>query len=142
MQLNTVIPSETNGFVIGTNGTGKPTQIKALHTGVYNIQFSAQLGRIGNKNNDMYAEIWLAYDGQPIENSNTKIYITGNQSPDAKVVASWNFLATIQAGHNVQLMWSVSDVDFVITSLTKTGETPHLTGPDVPSLIVTVSQVG
>ncbi|MEN9752495.1 MAG: hypothetical protein RL670_186, partial [Actinomycetota bacterium] len=34
------------------------------------------------------------------------------------------------------------DVDFTMPTITKTGVTPNLVGPNVPSLIATISQVG
>lgn len=67
----------------------------------------------------------------PIADSNTKIRLQGNN--DA-TVAAWNFVTPIGPSDNYQLVWNA--VDSLIL-----GQTGLNTGPNIPSAIVTVTQV-
>ena len=133
MQLNTT--DVNKGVTIVNDSESRPTKITVANAGIYNLQFSAQLSRNAG-NNTVVINIWLAKQGSAVSYSNTKITLTGN-SDAAKAVASWNFLISLNAGQFVQLMWSVSDVDLIIEA---TGAAAP--APEIPSLIVTMTQVG
>lgn len=135
MRLNTTVIDATSGITIENDLNGVPTKITAAKTGTYDIQFSAQLIR-NSGNNTVVAEIWLSKMGIPEPFTNTQITLTGSDA-SAKYVAAWNFLIDLNAGESVQLMWSVTDVDLIMPAITS-----GLIGPSVPSLIVTVNQVG
>ena len=133
LQLNTTDIS--NGVTVVNDADNRPTKITVANAGVYNLQFSAQLSRNAG-NNSVIINIWLAKQGSVVPYSNTKITLTGTDDA-AKAVAAWNFLVQLGAGENVQLMWSVSDFDLIIEA--SGAVAPH---PEIPSLIVTLTQVG
>lgn len=111
------------------------SEIKMTNAGKYNIAFSAQLHQT---NSSGIVNIWLAKNGTPISNTNTKFDITAN-NPYA--VAAWNFFVDAAAGDYYQIIWSSSSQHTVIEALAATGSGATL-HPEVPSVIVTVNQVG
>ncbi len=112
------------------------TQIRPANTGVYNIQFSAQIDRSAGTNTQ-FIMIWLRKNGVNIPDSSTEIVISGGVSV-AATVASWNFFQSLTAGDLIEIMWSVTNPQLYI-SYTPERITPRR--PAIPSLIVTVNQV-
>lgn len=111
------------------------SHIKMNNAGKYNIAFSAQFHQTASSG---VVNIWLNKNGTPISNSNTKFDITAN-NPFS--VAAWNFFVDAAAGDYYEIIWSSSDNHTVIEALSATGSGATL-HPAVPSLIVTVNQVG
>lgn len=107
------------------------SHIKFANAGKYNIAFSAQLHQT---NSSGIINIWLAKNGIAIENTNTKVAITAN---DPYKAAAWNFFVNASAGDYFQIMWSSNSANSVIEYEATVGSHPA-----VPSLIVTVNQVG
>lgn len=136
MELNTTNALETSGVSITNNSGARPTRITVANSGTYNLQFSAQLARSEGHKGTVNAEIWIRVNESNISFTNTKVTLTGDEDT-AKTVASWNFLIKLDAGQYVELMWSVDDLRLVMPTIT-TG----LIGPSIPSLIVTMTQVG
>lgn len=127
---NTDIASAS--ITIVNDGLGNPNQITFANTGVYNIQFSAQLEKTGGTDTQM--SIWFRKNGSDIASSNTHMTLKANQD---YAVASWNFFVSVTAGQYVEIMWwqtgSISlkyeAADVVV---------PH---PATPSVILTVNRV-
>ena len=111
------------------------SHIKMTNAGKYNIAFSAQFHQTASSG---IVNIWLNKNGTPVEATNTKFDITAN-NPFS--VAAWNFFVNASAGDYYQIMWSSSDNHTVIEALSATGSGATL-HPSVPSVIVTVNQVG
>ena len=111
------------------------TQIHMLSAGKYNIAFSAQLHQT---NSSSIVNIWLAKEGVAVPDTNTKCAITAN---NPYYVAAWNFFVNAAAGDRYEIMWSADSANAVIEHepAIGSGATLH---PAVPSLIVTVNQVG
>lgn len=131
MTLNQTIVS--NGVSIDPTDS---TKINFTTTGVYNIQFSAQMFKTTTGNQD--ADIWLKIGGVNVPWSDTVVDIVANRS--AKVgafVAAWNFMVNVTAGQSVQLFWASTDASMTIESVDATNGIPA-----IPGLIVTVQQVG
>jgi len=133
MELNSIVFN--NGMSLVNDAFGKPTILRVASAGIYNLQFSAQLSRNAG-NNSVVINIWLAKEGLAVPFSNTRLTLTGTDDA-AKAVAAWNFFVTMNAGQYLQLMWTVSDLDLIIESFA--AATP---APEIPSLILTLSQVG
>jgi hypothetical protein len=123
--------AENNGVVIQNNLSGRPTRVKFLHTGVYNIQFSAQLYKPTSRSADVY--VWIAKNGTNILESAGTTGLTGNNS---KIVVAWNYLMTMNANDFLEFKWSVSDDG--VQMLHNTSASPS---PAIPSIIVTAQQV-
>lgn len=111
------------------------SHIKMTSAGKYNIAFSAQFHQT---NSSGIVNIWLAKNGTAIANSNTKVAITAN---NPYVVAAWNFFVDATAGDYYEIMWSSDSVHSVVEYEAAVGSGASL-HPAVPSVIVTVNQVG
>ena len=138
MKLNTI--EGASGFTIENDALGFPTRIKALKTGVYNIQFSAQLENTANTN--IVYDIWLAYTGSNVVRSSTSIDVTKTAQTLGRGVAAWNFVYPIQALDYVELKWACSSTTGVLMASGSNGGGPGWIHPSIPSVIATVTQVG
>lgn len=139
---NTAQPMTLNQATDGAGGAlargisvAAPGRITVAGSGVYNIQFSAQLDKT-DAGTDL-ADIWLALNGQnnPVPWTNTSVAV----SATLKNVAAWNFVIELQANDFVQIMWSSPDANMRLLSQPTT---TNPTRPATPSVIVTVTQVG
>ena len=110
------------------------TKVTVSQAGVYNIAFSAQLTKTDSGTDTIY--IWLRINGTDVPDSNTALILIGN---GAKQVAAWNFVVPLGAGQQATLMWASLDANARIVYVDDTA-TPY--GPAIPSMIVTVNQVG
>jgi len=107
------------------------SKITVQTTGVFNIQFSAQLHDTAGGSSTI--DIWLAKNGTAISNTNTKIVMDANSYN----VAAWNFFVDAVADDYFEIMWATSDIDLVIET-----EAPGVVHPGTPSVILTVNQIG
>jgi hypothetical protein len=111
---------------------GVPTsKIYAANTGLYNIQFSAQLDKTGGSATSVY--IWPRINGQNVADSATKMVIDG---PNNEIVPAWNFLLPMKAGDYFELAWQSPDTAVVILAEPASGNIPG-----IPSIILTVVYV-
>ena len=129
VEINTTV--EQNGVQIENNINGRPTRVKFLNTGVYNIQFSAQLYKPTSNAADVY--VWIALNGTNVPHSAGTTGLTGNNS---KIVVAWNYVMTMNANDFLEFKWSSSDNG--VQMLTNTSAAPS---PQIPSIIVTAQQV-
>ena len=107
------------------------TGITVTHTGVYNIQFSAQINDNGGTTHDVY--IWLRKNGLDIPNSNSRVEVGNNNN---YIVAAWNFVEQFNSNDVINLMWySESNTISILYDATPTA------GPEIPSLILTITQI-
>jgi hypothetical protein len=134
MKMESTSP-DTSGLYVGSNGSGFPTRIYAENTGLYNIQFSAQLHTTSNESCDF--SVWFAMTGSNIDNSNTDFSIE-KVSGGGFQVAALNFLTPISSGSYVELYWSKTTAN---GQLQYKGTQVSPARPATPSLIVTVTQV-
>jgi hypothetical protein len=113
------------------------TRIKVANTGIYNLQFSSQLANTANTN--ITFDIWLAYTGSNVANSNTQIDCSKSAGQLGRVVAAWNFMLPIQSNDYVELMWSCNADTGQLAAL---GTQSNPNRPAIPSVIATLTQVG
>lgn len=109
------------------------TKIRIANAGVYNIQFSAQFDKTDSGTDQV--EVWLAKNGQYVEQSNTKLDVNNN---NAKIVAAWNFVDKANAGDYYELYWYSLDHDMRIYA---EGAATSPVRPAIPSVILTITQV-
>lgn len=107
------------------------SKITFANPGVYNIAFSAQLDKTDSGQDNV--SIWLAKNGTNEPWSATKVDANNN---NAKVVAAWNFFVEVQASDYYQLKWSSADADLRLYAQAANSI------PAIPSIILTVNQVG
>lgn len=129
-KLNTIDFAHNVSIVDGT-------KIKVDNTGIYNLQFSTQLANTANTN--IAFDIWLAYTGSNVANSNTQIDVNKSAGQLGRSVAAWNFMLPIKANDYVELMWSCNASTGLLAAM-GTQTTPNR--PAVPSVIATLTQIG
>ena len=113
---------------------GEGGAISFREKGKYNIQFSAQLVKLTGASHN--AEIWLQQNGEAVAHSNTVITISG--AGGTALVAAWNWLVDVEANDSLQLYWWVDAINTM-----KIDSRPVTSGrPEIPGVILTVSQVG
>ena len=111
--------------------SGDTNKINVSETGIYNIQFSAQLDKTGGGASDVY--IWLRINGVNVADSASKVVIDG---PNAEMIPAWNWVVTLNQGDYVQIAWQSSDTNVVLAAVAAAGNIPA-----IPSVIVTVAWV-
>jgi len=119
---------------VAANGVsiGSPTsRITVANTGVYNIQFSAQLDKSAGSTGHIY--IWLDINGTTVANSAGVVAIQGTS---AENIAAWNYVVSLTAGQYFRLMWSTDDNNTKLTAVAAAAPVPA-----IPSVILTVTQV-
>lgn len=104
------------------------------NSGLYNIQFSAQFYNSDGGGNSAAAEVWLKKNGTTVPHTGTRMSIRPNHP---YVVASWNYFIDLAVNDYVQLAWDTNTAG--INIVVNTAIAP---GSDVPSVIVTMNQVG
>lgn len=117
--------AESNGISIVSG-----SRITAASTGVYNVQFSAQVDKTDA--GDDTIEIWLSKNGLDLTWTNTVVMVHAN---DGKSVPSWNFVLSLNAGDYLQLKWYSADAALRLLSVAAGVR------PAIPSVILTVTQV-
>jgi hypothetical protein len=126
MRFNTLEESNNISIVSGS-------RITFAYDGVYNIQFSAQINKASGGSAEI--DIWLGESGSNVPRSNTNIHVRGN---NVNEVAAWNFVRTFPSGSYAQIFWRTNDTDVVLL-YENSSSSP--TRPEIPSVIVSVSQV-
>lgn len=122
----------TTDFSYGVSISGSyRDKIKIQNSGIYNIQFSAQLDKSTSTNCTVY--IWLSKNGSNVADTNTGVTLGGGQNDSA--VAAWNFFVSASAGDYYQLKWGADRDNARILYATAS------IGPSVPSIILTVNRI-
>jgi hypothetical protein len=130
MKFNTTDTAHEVSIVDGT-------KIKVDNTGLYNLQFSAQLDNSANTNE--LVDIWFAITGSNVANSNTQLAINKAQAGNfGKSVAAWNILLPLSASNYVEIKWSATNSTITLSSI---GTQTNPNRPAVPSVIATMTQV-
>ena len=108
------------------------TQVRFTNAGVYNIQFSLQIGRSTGTSPETIT-YWLRKNGANIAATSKAVVLANNT-----LVISGNFFQNLTAGDQVELMWSITNPQ-VYLATTPANATPSR--PAIPSLNLSVSQV-
>ena len=128
MKVNSVYDSNDGTQYAIQKDTNK---IYITQTGVYNIQFSAQLDKTGGGASAVY--IWIRVNGQNVAHSATKVVIDG---PNSEIVAAWNWVLTLNAKDYFELAWQSSDTNVILAAVAASGNIP-----EIPSVIITTTWV-
>lgn len=114
------------------------TRFTVPNTGLYNLQFSAQLKNTDNAQQD--ATIWFRINGTDVPNSATQITVPARKSASifGYAVAAWNIYLQMTAGQYVELIWLPTSTTVTVEALPASLSPAY---PAIPSLIVTVQQV-
>ena len=109
------------------------TKITTNQTGVFNVQFSAQLYRTSGGTN-AHVDIWFSLNGVNIDNSNTRITISNNGH---YYLASWNFVLAMSENDYIEIMWMPS-----VATIQLQTEAEQPLHPATPSVIATFNRIG
>lgn len=114
------------------------TRLTVPNTGIYNVQFSAQLKNTDNSQNE--ATIWFRVNGVDVANSATTITVPARKSASifGYTVAAWNIFLSMTAGQYVELIWLPVSTLVSLEALPVSITPAH---PAIPSVIATVQQV-
>jgi len=123
---NTTVDSRGVAVVSGS-------MIQVANSGVYNIQFSAQLEKSSANKEDV--DIWLSKNGVGVPWSATTIVVEGSSD---RQVAAWNFLLSMDSNEFAELYWHSDDLDVAVIAASGHAVPAH---PDIPSIILTVNNV-
>ena len=130
MKFNTTDISHNISMVSGS-------RITVQNTGIYNLQFSAQLDNSSNTNE--IVDIWIAVTGSNIPNSTTTVAINKAQAGNiGKTVAAWNYMIPLSASQYVELKWNTHGGNIILLA---TGSASNPTRPATPSVIATITQI-
>lgn len=115
------------------------SQLTAPISGVYNLQFSAQLKNTDNAQQD--ATIWFRINGVDLPNSATQITVPVRKSAGifGYAVASWNIFLNMTAGQYAQIVWLPTSTTVTVEALPSSVSPAY---PAIPSVIATMCQVG
>ena len=114
------------------------SRITVPNTGVYNLQFSAQLVNTDNEQHNV--KIWFRINGSDVTNSATDITIPSRKTSNiyGYGVAAWNIFLSLTAGQYVELVWLPSST-LVTLEYVPLSASPAV--PAIPSIIATMNQV-
>jgi len=132
MTFDQVDSASTSGVTMVNN-----SKITFSHAGTYNIAFSAQIRNVCATTPSSNVVIWLAIDGIDVPFSSTLMYY---DKYDKKQPEAWNFFVTVSAGSYCQLMWWDQYANSSIWA--EAAQATPVSIPAVPSVILTVNQVG
>jgi hypothetical protein len=123
----------SNNVTLGTGASN--SQIIINKTGLYNIQFSAQVDKALGGGTTASATIWFKKNGTAIPDSAG--FITLDQN--LQVVQSYNILANATSGDYYEIAYSASATVFSFPTIPANVVIGY---PASPSIIVTVTPVG
>jgi len=124
-----------NGNITLGSGASN-SRIIINETGLYNIQFSAQVDKALGGGTTASATIWFKKNGTAVPN--TAGFVTLDQN--LQVVQSWNILANVaNVGDYYEIAYAASATVFSFPALAANVTVGY---PATPSIIVTVTPVG
>ena len=132
-----ILPTQnaSGSFIYSTTGSSSGislvsgSRITFANTGIYNIQFSAQVFT----QTGATVDIWLKRNGTNIANTAGKIGPTGNNTYH---IPAWNFVDTFTSGSYVEIAYQTNQTNTEFQYIAATGNIPA-----IPSIIASVTQV-
>ena len=110
------------------------SRINVRNSGIYNLQFSAQLKNTDTQIHDV--DIWLRKNGTNVAGSNGQISVPNSHGGvDGRALPSWNYIIDLIANDYVELVWSTSNTQVSIDFI------PAQTSPTRPSTASIISSM-
>ena len=107
-----------------------PDKLYVEDTGVYNLQFSAQLEEPAGGDATIY--IWLKKNGVNVLESAGAIDLANK----GKIIVGWNFMTSMNAGDYLEITWQSNNSNTEIVGEPASGNIPA-----IPSVIATLTQI-
>jgi hypothetical protein len=122
----------SNGISISSS------KITVANSGIYNLQFSAQLENYDNAPQDVY--IWLKQNGTDIVGSTGVVGMTARKSAIDPFhdIKGWNYFVSMTAGDYIEIYWSTTNALVTIPTYVASGSP---TKPSTQSVVATLSFV-
>ena len=132
--INSTDSSATNSIYIGA-----PTsRIYNTYSGIYNIQFSAQLTTTSTGNNTDTINIWIKKNGTNVPETDGQVNIPTKTGGN---IVGWNYVLALNAGDYIEFYLKCITSSLVsLTALPVSGVFPN-NAPESPAIIVTYTQV-
>ncbi|MGA0879276.1 MAG: hypothetical protein ACO3SP_09175 [Ilumatobacteraceae bacterium] len=116
------------------DATPGPSRITFTSPGIYNVQFSAQYGRLQGGQESLLS-IWIRRNGNNVPWSNTDFFTVAN-SPRQLAILNWYVEVSCNPVCDFyEIVWQASEEDSVLIA-------DSTISPEIPSIILTVNQVG
>jgi hypothetical protein len=131
---NTVANISVNNSLYEQGVTASGNVWTVANSGTYNIQVSYQFTKTDGGTD--FAESWLAKNGNNVDNTNTRIRLTGAND---YVIFALNFVEDFTAGDTFQLRWYSLDPNIQLLAIPAPTNPAR---PAIPSVIVTCVPVG
>jgi hypothetical protein len=113
------------------------TKLTVANTGVYNLQFSAQLSNPNSQIADV--SIWIRLNGVNVtDGAGTNGVPAKHGSNNGLQIISWNYVLNLTAGDYIELVWHSDTTGVQLITFPAT-TSPAV--PESPSLIVTIQTV-
>lgn len=120
--------SSGEGITLSAN-----TRFVVSTPGVYNIQFSVQIAKSSPNPSKIW--IWLSKNGTAVPLTNSELYI--GQGTDERLIAAWNWVdEAITTNTYYEIEWASNNTNTRLDHVS-----PASVGPDIPSLILTITQL-
>lgn len=110
------------------------SKFKVSQAGIYNFQFSLQVYNSDGGGGSAALEIWLKKNGNTVPYTGTRVSATPNHP---YVVPAWNFFIELAVDDYVQLAWDTN-----VVGMNLINNTFIAPGSEIPSVIITMNQVG
>ena len=122
-----------DGITLASN-----SRLVVPNTGVYNLQFSAQLKNVENA--QYITTIWFRINGVDVANSATNVTVPARKSAGifGFGVAAWNIFLTMNANDYVEIVWLPEIATMTVEALPSSVSPAY---PAIPSVIATMNQV-
>ena len=132
----TLMTLDTTDFSNGVSISS--SKITTTISGIYNLQFSAQLENSGNAPHDVF--IWLKQNGTDIAGSTGKVGMPARKSPGDPFhnIVGWNYYVQLQADDYIEIYWSTTDASVTIQYYAASSSP---TKPATQSVVATLSFV-
>lgn len=134
MTVNNYDASNNDIVWYNNDGSGNYREIQVLNEGVYNVQFSVQLGHENSSKDDVL--IWFRKNGLDVPDSASSVTLSGNGDD---LIPSWNYIFNLVANDRIGIMWASSSTNMDL--LAQPAQTSPFTAPAIPSVIITVQQI-
>lgn len=109
------------------------SEVTIQNDGIYDFQFSAQ---IGTADNDTLVYLWPQVNDADVPWANSSVYLRNSSN---RSVAAWNFMLPMEAGDKFEMVFASDKATAEVIAIND-GTTP-IPGPSIPGIILTAEKV-
>jgi hypothetical protein len=128
-----VLMPVTNSSIQRTVSVTNLSRITVAKTAIYEVYYSVQLIRTQGGSND-YVYIWLKKNGADVPDTNGRINLNSNNGDQLPIVP---YIISLNAGDYIEFAIQGTDEYFRLLYVS-----PAPIGPDIPSIIIGIKEIG